>query len=187
MVSQPGGTDFAQSCQMYFFNSFSQILTKCSSRALLSIFETFDLIDQFSCSNLPVQDVCHPCQVSVVWDSQFSSLIWVDHVKNTCSKVPSTSCEQEFLLVLPGLGISQEVRHRGHVVSAADLMLFILVLTSYNKFSFALVFKIPEEEGHIFHLITANPLKNAELSVEEICCFIDRVLMLINISSLGVV
>lgn len=153
----------------------------------MGIFETFDLIDQFSCSNLPVQRVCCRYQVSGVSDFQFSSLIWTDNVNNTCSKVPRTSCEQDFLLVLFGLGISQEVRHCGHVISVADLMLFIIVLTSYNKFSFALVFKILDEEGHILYLIIANALKNAELSVEEICCFVDRVLILINILSLAVI
>lgn len=107
----------------------------------------------------------------MVSESQFSSFIWVDHITH------AASCDQCFLLVLLGLGISQEVSECGHVISAIDLMLFIIVLRHYSKFSFGLVFKILEEEVHISYLIIANPLVNAELSVGGICCFIGRAVM----------
>lgn len=74
------------------------------------------------------------------------SLIWLDHLNNSCSKVPSTTCGQYFLLILLSLGISQELRECGHMISALELTLFIIVLMDYNEFGLGLVFKVQEKE-----------------------------------------
>lgn len=87
-------------------------------------------------------------------------LLRVLYVNNTRSKIPDTSHEEYFLLVLLGLGVSQEVR-----VWACDFSSgfnAIIVLTNYNKFSSGLAFKVHEKEVSISYPVIANPFDTEE-------------------------
>lgn len=48
------------------------------------------------------------------------------------------------------------------MISAADLRLFIIVLTDYDKFSFGSVFEVRQTEAHISYPIIANPFDAEE-------------------------
>lgn len=50
----------------------------------------------------------------------------------------------------------------GHVISAVDFQLFIIVLTDYDKVRFGLVFKVRQTEAHISYPIIANPFDAEE-------------------------
>lgn len=73
---------------------------------------------------------------------------------------------------------SQGARECEHVISAVVLVVFIIVLKSYNEFHFSSLRHMRRWFAfHIWLLLVPLILKKAELDVEEICCFIDRVLM----------
>lgn len=82
------------------------------------------------------------------------------------------------MLVLLGLGVTQGARECECVISAVVLMVFIIALRSYNEFHFSSLRHMRRWFAfHISLLLIPLILKKAELDVEEICCFIDGVLM----------
>lgn len=54
------------------------------------------------------------------------------------------------------------MRECGHVISAVDLMPFIIVLMDYTKFSFGLVFKVHDKEVCTSYAIIAKPFDTEE-------------------------